>query len=216
MQETNDKYTDQKPHQEALAQLEPLVQAAVTFAEQWDARYRTYIFRTALGWLIELNFPGTHRTSVPSSVLNVGGLAASSAQMQSVAADADAPAAKLAHATGIDDDLLKRLIHIDEEGHIEILGRINGNSVGELQNKYGIVYAYVKEKALGEMHVGIDELREVCKRHGCYDSSNFTRNFRADSRLREMKGGGGRDKQYVATKKGIDDAANLIAEMLES
>jgi hypothetical protein len=201
---------------EALEQLESAVSAALRFAERWDEAYRHHIFETALAVL-------TGRLAVAQSVgfavidhdpHNRGGQVATDGVP--IAVETDDPLSKLSRAVSVESDLLRRVIHIDEEGRIEIIGRMEADSTAELQNKYSAVYAYIKEKALGGMHVEIDELRDLCKRHGCYDSSNFTRYFRNDARLRELKGAGGRAKRYVATKQGLDEAAQLIRDMSES
>lgn len=202
-------------YREALEPLQSLVDAAVAFAEQWEPPYRAHIFELALARLTADTPDNEPQKSSAAAAGQTSSRSPPRLAAELAAAEADTPIEKLAQATGVSGNLLKRAIHINDDNQIEILGRIDGRAVGELQNKYCAVYAYIKEQAYSEIHVGIEELRTVCKRHGCYDSSNFTRNFRNDSRLRELKGAGGRKKYYVATQQGLQEAAALVRRMAE-
>lgn len=192
---------------DTLTALEPQVRAAVEFAEQWDELYRPNIFEAAL---IRLSRDASAPEASPFP------RPTSHTPEVEVSDDNNIPMSKLARAVEVDLDLLRRVIQIDEDGVIEIIGRLenDSDSVKEQQNKYSVVYAFVKEKAFNDQSVGIEDLRGLCKKHGCYDTANFTQNFRKDVRLRERKGEG-RDKQYVATRQGLTEATELIRQMAE-
>ncbi|HEX7117907.1 MAG TPA: hypothetical protein VF212_03920 [Longimicrobiales bacterium] len=193
-------------YQVVLDQLEPLVAAAVQFAEQWDAEYRPHILQLALSRLAATGAAGGDGAEhVP---VERKGQSASLPSPSEVT-----PVSAVAKSIGVDADLLRRVVHIEADGKIVILGRVDGDSIRRLQNTYAAIYAFVKEKAFGEMHVGVEELRQLCKSRGCYDSANFTANFRRDDLLREIKDGNSR--QYVATKKGVDVAVKTLRELAE-
>jgi hypothetical protein len=112
---------------------------------------------------------------------------------------------------------LERAVIIGDDGNITLLGHVDGRTKKELQTSYGLVYCFVKEHALGEPLVDVEELRRLCVAHACYDAANFTANYAKDVRagvLREDGGKGARSRRYRATKRGLDEAAVLLREMI--
>lgn len=191
-------------HANKLIELKTLIDDCIAFAEQWEEPYRPHIFQAAL----TLMSGSGQASSLPEMPTKEVGPQAQD--------NSGTPLSKLAQSTGVDLDLLNRVVEIDDEDNIQILGRLDSDSdsVSELQNKYSVVYTFIKEKALGTRAVDIEELRELCRRHGCYNSANFTQYFRKDFRLRENKGEG-RAKKYIATRQGLEEAAALIRQMAE-
>lgn len=186
-----------------LNELKPRVDEAIAFADQWEDPYRVHIFRIALTHLID----DRRLSPFPTTNAHEG--------MQQVASSDESPLTKLSKAVEIDLGYLRRVIEIDEEGNVQILGQLGvSDSTSERQNKYSVVYAFIKEKALGVTTVDIEELRDLCKQHNCYNQANFTQYFRKSSRLRENKREG-KGKRYIATRQGLEEAAALIRQMAE-
>lgn len=147
-----------------LSAFKPLVDDAKAFAEQWDDPYRTHVFQTVLTHLIsDGRLPSSPETK-PDELA------------QEFDSDRDSPLSKLSRSVNVDANLLRRVIEIDEEGNVQILGRLekDGDSISERQNKYSVVYALIKERALGTTTVDIEELRSLCVQNNCYNQANFT------------------------------------------
>lgn len=205
----------EQDHSATLAKLEPSIKAAIDFAEQWDEHYRPHIFEVAMAHLTKsITSALTSELGTPSG--STSGSASDVLEAQ-YRGDSVTPLSRLAQAVNVDLDHLQRVVQINEDETIEIYGRIGEDfdSIRDKQNKHSVVYAFIKEKALGKQTIEIEELRDLCKKHGCYNPPNFTLYFRNDQRLLERKGEG-RAKQYVATRKGLEEAADLIRQMVEN
>ncbi len=216
--ETGERNTAPDP----LAELAPLVDRAVDFAKQWDSPYRPYIFQLAIARLTA-GLPsspagaagGAHLAylgaSVPEGTVptSVGGTPRTAVL---------AATTKIARVLGLDPTALERVVDIGPDGSVRILGRIDANTNRDLQTLYSLLYCYIKEIGLGARSVDIEELRALCKEHGCYDLANFTANFKKacdDGLLREISETGGRGRRYLATKRGLERAAELLRKMAE-
>jgi hypothetical protein len=191
----------------SLSDLDDLVAKAIEFAERWAEPYRSVVFEVALERL-----SNAKRSPVSGSTRS--GLERQS--LRERRGEQEGPLERLAGALGMDVDAVSRTVELSGDGQLRILGRLDGNSTRELQNSYSVVYCYIKEKALGEQQVAIDELRRLCAAHGCYDQANFTAYFRRDELVREVGTRGSRDKRYLASKRGLEVGERLLRQMIES
>jgi hypothetical protein len=212
-----------------LDNLSPLIEGALKFAERWPEIYRPAIFRLGLDRLIE--YASTKPAAVSSSYAGRGSSSRGLGNTQTVmtrisgaTAGHEPPVAplmagqKLARALNVEIDAIQRAVRTGENGSIAILGRLDGKSTKELQTRYSLVFLYVKEMALGNRMVDIDELRALCVEHGCYDQGNFTTNYKKDvmaGLLREDGAKGSRTRRYMLSRRGVDEAASLLRAMAE-
>jgi hypothetical protein len=187
-----------------LDEIRGSIQKAVDFAETWGKEYRSSIFDIAISRLLTGGIqPSNTRVHVARPGIGKS-LSGESALF------------KLAQHLSVEPSALTRVVEIEEDGTIHIMGRATGEAKRELQLKYSAIYCYIKEKALGQQQVDIEELRHLCITMGCYDPANFTANFRRDSWLRESGAKGSRDKRYVASVRGLSEAEQLLRDMIQS
>jgi len=190
---------------EALLKWEPLISSAVEIAEEYPELYRREIFR-----LLTKQSSG-QGSGGPTPPLGVN-------PEVSTRANARAGLAALADAISVDTELLRRVIEVDVEGRrIQILApRIGGASTSDNQNRYCAVYCLAREKTLGEAKTGIEALRSLCRSKGCYDTSNFTQNFRNQDLLREVPAEGNGERAYILSSEGLETAKELLRSLSAS
>jgi DNA-binding MarR family transcriptional regulator len=207
---------------DTLDELAPIIDRARTFAERWDAPYRSEIFQVALGQLLggapksaALGAPHSPTSAARGPIPEAWTVASDSVPRGGPALG---PTEKLARQLSVDPDAVERAVQFEQGGKISIIGRIEGKTRRELQIKYGLALLYVKEIALATRLVEIDDLRAVCVEHGCYDQNNFTGNFKKavqDGVLREQPTEkGARVRRYMLTQKGMNEAAAILREMV--
>ena len=232
IEEVGASSTDSEPlpevrsDQDPFRELSSAVERAQEYADRFDKAYRPEIFRVALDLLLSGGTTPVRGTSrelaqTQGNVRTYARDTARSASAQDGTSEVRpsgslTPIQKLARALDVDVVSVQRIVHFRDDSGIDIIGRVPGDAKRELQRKYSLVYLYVKEKALGEQKADVEELRTLCLDHGCYDVANFTANFRRDGKsgyLREIGSHGSRSRQYMATKKGLDEAEALLREM---
>lgn len=182
-----------------LESLKPLVEAAVELAEEFPPEYRGAII-TGILQTQRLEGPRLKKATSRSGAARERG-------------GDESPLARVADAVAAPLDVLQRLFVIDDDGEVQIRGRIDGRSIAERQNRYSAVYAFVREKALGEVDTDLERLRRLCERQACYNAPNFTRNFRTKGFLREYGAKGTSQKRYRLSSKGEAVAEQLIREL---
>lgn len=196
-----------------LVELTRIIDRAVEFAQRWDPTYRPHIFGMAVGQLMS----SYHRT--PSHVTAVvPSPAASDAGDLGPPRDHLGATAKLARVINANAAMVERVVQIDGDGTVRIIGRLEGSTKRGLQTHYTLVYCFIKEVGIGERDVDIEELRVLCIDQACYDGPNFTANFRKafkEGLLLEVGGKIGRIKRLRASKKGLDEAALVFRKMAE-
>lgn len=97
---------------------------------------------------------------------------------------------------------------IDEEGNVIIHKRIPGKTNAEKTKNIALITLYAKEdKILGS------DIKEMCKKQGCLDNSNFASIFARDFET-FIKAGKGQKWTIELTIKGEEDAINLLESML--
>lgn len=181
-----------------------VIAETVELAEQFPERYRTEIFRTVLGYRLGNRPDGEAapvvRSAVGAKLPQTGGLAA-------VAAAAEVPI-----------EGLRRILEVEDESEqVRILvPRVGGTTISEQQNRFSAVYCFAREKGLGESKTSIEDLRTLCEDRGCYDSNNFTRNFRNQDLLREVPGDDGKDRKYLLSGEGVAKAKQILQSLIES
>lgn len=196
-----------------LGELGRIVDRAVEFAKQWEAPYRSHIFELAVAQLIR----GLQPTSLPE----VAGVRNPATGTTATPVDEDLSSSatgKVSRMLGVDPVTIERIVHIDADGKLQIVGRLDGKARRELQIRYSLAYCFVKEIGLGQRDVDIEELRALCIEHGCYDAPNFTANFKKamkDGLLLEVGGKVGRNRRFRASKRGLDEAAVILRQIAE-
>ncbi len=209
-----------------LLKLAAVINRAKSFAEGWEEPYRNEIFRVTVGHLlghsqtksIATRSAHTFGGSIP--IHRPGGSQVGDSREGGTAFNSVVgifgPLDKLAKAINTDVDAVERAVHIDDEGKVAVLGRLEGRGKKELQTRYSLVYLYVKEMALGNRMVDVEELRALCVDQGCYDQGNFIGNYKRDvvaGLLREHGEKGARSRRYMLSQKGVGMAADLLREM---
>src|SRR6266849_1446589 len=204
-----------------LDELVPSIESARLFAERWDERYRVHVFGIALERLLNGNTTmELPRDTATTSQKKVGAMSTPATPQRTVgtgtAEDGFGAPEKLARSLDVDIDFVERLVKFAEDGKFHLLARIDGKTKKELQTRYSLVYLYVKEVALGDRMVDIEELRSLCIEHACYDLANFTGNFSKDvtaGLLRQQGEKGARSRKFLLSKRGLDEAAALLREL---
>lgn len=187
-----------------LLEWKPLISSAVEIAEEYPELYRREIFRLLI--------------RQPSERAPGGPIPPGLNRESSVRSNAGGGLSAVADAIGVKTELLRRVIEVDDEGgRIQILApRIGGASKSDRQNRYCAVYCFAREKALGEAKTGIEVLRSLCRGKGCYDSSNFTQNFRNQDLLREVPAEGNGERTYILSTEGLEVAREILRSLSAS
>jgi hypothetical protein len=174
---------------ERFADFRSAVQDAVAFADEWPAEYRLKVFELAVE---HLGARGDAGGAVPGAPRGL---------------------ALIAKEVGVEAQALARVIKIGEGGKIEISGRLDAPAKADRQIMYSTVYCFIRDRVTEQLDTPIEELREVCKAHGCYDSSNFTSYFRESVYLHE--GGGTQNRTYRLSARGVAEAKALLKRLVE-
>src|SRR2546425_275533 len=172
---------------ERFADLRPAVQDAVDFASEWPPEYRLKVFELAVG---HFGAGGDAGGAGPGAARGVG-----------------TGVALIAKEVGVNAQALARVIKISEDGKITIVGRLDAPAKADRQIMYSTVYCYIRDRVTEQLDTPIAELRELCKAHSCYDSSNFTTYFRESEFLHEAGGAGNRT--YRLSTRGVTEAKTL-------
>jgi hypothetical protein len=214
--------SDPEGHALLLAELTPAIEAARVFAQRWEEPYRPDVFRVALEILTGPSVPTRHR--IPgvgeiSTRLHRGSpqLVGTAVLPRPSTGDRFSATEKLSRALDTDVESVDRIVEMADDGKIHILARIDGKTKKDLQTRYSLAYLYVKEVALGERMVDVEELRSLCIEHACYDVANFTGNFGKDAKaglIRQHGEKGSRGRKFLLSKKGLDEAATLLHELV--
>jgi hypothetical protein len=188
-----------------LEEIRPSIDAAVRFAEAWPEAYRVSIVDVALRVIVS--------TGAPT------GLAGREYRESATAAPPIEPVGsglqRIANAAGLEVTDLRRVVVVDEDARtVRVIARVGGASTKERQNRCGALYAFLMEKAFGEMSVDVEDLRKLCREQACYDVNNFAANFAAEPYLNEMRGA--KPKRYVPSKRGLDAAVTVLREIAEA
>jgi hypothetical protein len=193
--------TDGRNDNSKLVELHTVVQEAVAFAEEWPEAYRPRAFDLAVERLLGATptaaKPQPGNTPAPITPIATGGLSV------------------VAREIGVDPRLLARVVAINEDGKVAVLGRIGGRAKADLAVQYATVYCYVKERVLNQLDTPIEELRALAKAHGCYDGNNFTAAFRRSDLLRELGEAGAQARTYRLSTKGVEEANALLKKMVD-
>lgn len=185
-----------------LSGWEPLLDAAVNLADKYPEKYRSAIVEAVL------------RTGANGIPRPDGGASAPGYGEDQGSPSHDGLRA-VAESADVDLAGLRRIVRTTDEGELELLARVRASSTAEKCRKAAVVYAYLQEKALGRLDIDIEELREVAKRQGAYDSPNFTRHLRAEDLLLEMGESGSSQKEYRLSPTGEQAAEEFIRELVE-
>src|SRR5437016_1967953 len=106
--------TDGRDENHNLGELQAVVKEAVAFAEGWPEAYRGQAFDLAVERLISTTVttpkPTTVSTAAPVTPIATGGLSI------------------VAIGVGVDPRLLTRVVAINDEGKVAILGRLDGRA----------------------------------------------------------------------------------------
>jgi hypothetical protein len=190
-----------------LAELREVIERAAAFSSEWPQQLQASVFDLAAQQLMRNRgrAPDPHeRRESPLARRDVMDFALGE------------PMERLGSALGVEPKRLMRVVAIGEDGTISIMGRLDGESMKELQRRYSALYAFIKEKALGVLQVDAGELRTLCVGHGCYDVSNFAANLRWKDFMREVSGKGPNDRRYVASKVALSQGEALLRAMMDS
>ncbi len=182
------------PH-EALETMRDTIDIAIQFASDWPSEYRPRIFDLAME---RLGSPRKQQTSHVGQVAETGGV--------------DGAVDRLARELGVTSDALGRAVDVGPGEKVGILGRVNASTNAEMQNLYGAVYCYLKEKAFRQQRVVVEELRQLAIEKACYDKANFRKNFRTGGLLRETPDGTG----YVLSQQGLLTAADTLKRLADA
>jgi len=189
-----------------FAELREVIQEAAAFSSEWPQEIRAAVFDLAAQQLIKSR--GTKPGSHNGRESQVAGGARTDGFGQ--------PMERLSNTLGVDLDQLERAVAVSDDGDIEIMAPLDGQSKKELQLNYSAVFAFIKERALGVLDVDAEELRALCMRHGCYDMANFAANLRWKGFMREIGGTGPKDRRYRASKEALVQAERLLREVIDS
>jgi hypothetical protein len=190
-----------------LAELGPVVNEAVAFAEAVPEPYRSRVFDLAYerltGWSaapvatpVAPSAPAAGEVPLEVTPIATGGLAL------------------LARELDVEPRALSRVVAISDEGKLSIIPRVDSRRNAQMQAQYSAMYAFAKERIFNQMDVPIEELRELCRSKSCYDLNNFTWNYKRSELLSPV--GDNKSRGYRLTKKGVEVAKELLKKMVEA
>lgn len=197
-----------------LEDLTPIVDRAVEFSKRWEPPYQSHIFELAIAQLIR----GLQPSSLSLLTEVTGAPKPTTTPATGDEELSNSAIAKVSRVLAVHPATIERVVHIDSDGKLQIVGRLDGKTRRELQIRYSLAYCFVKEVGLGQRDVDIEELRALCIEHGCYDAPNFTANFKKamkDGLLLEVGGKVGRNRRFRASKRGLDEAADILRQIAE-
>ncbi|MEW6239674.1 MAG: hypothetical protein AB1564_02560 [Chloroflexota bacterium] len=95
---------------------------------------------------------------------------------------------------------------------VSIIANIPGDSIPKRTVNTALLYLYAKVMVLNQEEVPLDEIKEVCRSHGFYDSKQFTSHLKAAKPYFVIKGS---RKNYSArmTVPGRQQAEQLLASI---
>jgi hypothetical protein len=186
-----------------LADLGPVVNKAVAFAEAVPEHYRARVFDLAYERL----------TGGRAAVATPVAAAAAEVPLE-VTPIATGGLALLARELDVEPRALSRVVAISDEGKLSIIPRVDSRRNAQMQAQYSAMYAFAKERIFNQMDVPIEELRELCRSKSCYDLNNFTWNYKRSELLSPV--GDNKSRGYRLTKKGVEVAKELLKKMVEA
>lgn len=116
---------------------------------------------------------------------------------------------------GVAKETVDLVIHTEESGKFSIISNKIKGTVTEKQVIYSLLYLLAKE-FYGVNEASFEELRELCKNHGCLDSSNFSSNYNSRKELFIVEGKRrSSNKNIKLTAPGRNKAKELIASLAQ-
>lgn len=102
---------------------------------------------------------------------------------------------------------------MDSTGQIHILGTI-GTKPTDKTRSLALLYLLAKKELKNENSASAQELREQCKKHGCFDASNFARILEG-LKIMVMPIGktNSKNKSYELTVPGKNEALKIAEEL---
>jgi hypothetical protein len=186
-------------------ELRELVKDAIAFAEEWPEPYRPQVFGLFTA----------RRAGAPSVAAGAAPELAAEEAAPMVTPIATGGLSIVAKELGVEPRLLTRVVAINDDGKVSILGRIDARTKADLAEQYGAVLCYIRERALGQLDTPVADLRDVAKAHGGYDMDNFTSNLRRSKVLRELGEKGSHSRTYRLSTRGVEEAKALLKKMVE-
>lgn len=114
-------------------------------------------------------------------------------------------------------DKYSSLIQIDSDGNIKLLKEPQGKNVSEKAREIAKIVLYIKTLIENkQIRILGSELIPLCKRHGCYDSANYSKAF--DNQKDFIKGGKEKSPNWTLELNfaGEQNAKKLLEDMLNA
>lgn len=126
--------------------------------------------------------------------------------------DDSSPITLLEGNTQTVEEKYPNVFSLDSLNKIHILNS-NGNTNAEKTKSLTLLYLLAKKDLLGEEYASAQEIRDICKKHGCFDS-NFARVLDGLKGLLMPVGKvKSKSKSYELTVPGINEAIKLAEEL---
>ena len=120
----------------------------------------------------------------------------------------------VAVVAGVDQADLERIVHVEDDGFLKLLLRVDGRSQAERGNRAAAIYCFIKEHGFGERDIGTEELRRLCIEQQAYNAPNFTRNLQKSPWLLVIGEPRSRNKKYRLSPQGEEAAKTVLRELL--
>lgn len=184
----------------------PLIDAARAVAENYEEPYRTVVFET----LLKTGQPRQDVSAPPQAESRIEG-------PETVVAEEAEGLAGAAQEAGVPVEALRRIVEIHESDEdLELLVQIGGDTRSEKANHATAVYLFLREQLFGHLEVDSEDVRELCKQQGAYDSANFTKNFRNNDLILERGKRGSPKKRYRLSQQGVEAAKEILRDVLDT
>lgn len=106
-------------------------------------------------------------------------------------------------------------IYIVDDNNINVICDIPGNENAQRTFHLALLYAYASKK-LGFEDAKVEDIRNACIEHGCYDATNFSTHIKKGTPQLYLDKGSGKERSIKLTKPGENKAKELIMKIREN
>lgn len=106
-------------------------------------------------------------------------------------------------------------IFVEDDDSLRLVCDIPGSSDSKRTFHAALLYVYGM-KLLGRDEAIVEEIREICKNHGCYDSANFSSHIKYGDPRYYLDKGSGKTRTLKLNRPGEKEAEKLIQQITEN
>jgi hypothetical protein len=211
-----------------LNALKPQIESYIKFAKQFPSVYRAPIVTYLLSHDRSRRDPSVGNGTAAAATRGESDVSVASdtnpadltAPVEIIALDdeesldPDVVLHSLAAEVGVPAKTVGRLLALDRRGLVTVKAIIEEDTIAKKQIAYSLLYLLALEKT-GREAARSSELRELCESKYCYNSPNFTRNYKASPYINRYGQPRSQDHEWMLTQNGRAEARRLLHQLAE-